>query len=182
VTEKDAFLDAWQRRFGRIPPIAYVLKWKLPERWVRVHSLPKSERYAKTEADWGILVDRHFKVLQAVIDKSSDYFVVTNSFERSKPNPVLTNIVHLGSFSDGDEDNREYPIDAYLCTPPKSAAEMAEIFKLAADDELRFFFMQDGKIFAPYDGGIDIILETLTAANALKSKFGEWLSKEPSGL
>ncbi len=125
---------------------------------------------------------RHFKVLRAVIETSSDYFVVTNSFERSKPNPVLTNIVHLGSFSDGDEDNREYPIDAYLCSSPKNAAEMAEIFKLAADDELRFFFMQDGKIFAPYDGGIDMILETPTAANALKTQFRDWLSEEPSGL
>lgn len=182
MTDKEAFLDEWQRRFAGVAPIAYVLKWRLADRWARVHSLPKSERYTKTEADWDILVDRHFKVLRAVIDMANDYFVVTNSFERWAPNPTLRNMVHLGSFSDGDEDNREYPIDAYLCAPPKSDAEMVKIFKLAADDKQRFFFVQDGKIFAPYDGGIDIILETPTAATALKSQFRDWLSKEPSGL
>jgi hypothetical protein len=127
-------------------------------------------------------MERHFAILQAVIDTSNDYSVVANSIDSRWRKQVMGNLVHLGSFSDEDEDNKDYPVDAFLCTPPKDSSAITKIFKLIANDKLRLFFVQGDRIFAPYDGGIDIILGTFLAATLLKSRFPDWLSKEPFGL
>jgi hypothetical protein len=41
----------------------------------------------------------------------------------------------------------------------------------------------DGKwLLHPYDGGMDVILESSTARDKLKGRFGQWLSWRPDGM
>ena len=37
-------------------------------------------------------------------------------------------------------------------------------------------------LYHPYDGGVDVIAETIAARAALRNRFRDWLSHHPRGL
>jgi hypothetical protein len=39
-----------------------------------------------------------------------------------------------------------------------------------------------GRVYAPYDGGADLFVETEAERDALRTKYSGWLSTHPSGL
>lgn len=66
--EVEALSEAWLSRWGG-SPIAHELRGRHTDRWVRFHSLPESKRYAQTEEEYGVILDRHHTVLlQGVTD------------------------------------------------------------------------------------------------------------------
>ncbi len=57
------------------------------------------------------------------------------------------------------------------------------LLQAIANDELRIMWMseQTGAIFAPYDGGIDVILPGAKEVHALALSHSDWLSSYPGG-
>lgn len=53
-----------------------------------------------------------------------------------------------------------------------------------AEDRLRAAWLgtSSGEVFAPYDGGVDLILANEGRRDALAGKYGDWLSGRPDGL
>lgn len=49
------FYKLWRNAFGETAPIGYQLKDIFPERWLRVHSLPESKRYADSKEEYAII-------------------------------------------------------------------------------------------------------------------------------
>lgn len=52
------FESWWTSRFVRLPPLGHKLRRELPYRWLRIHSLPGSKRYADSEADYQEILSR----------------------------------------------------------------------------------------------------------------------------
>ena len=52
-----------------------------------------------------------------------------------------------------------------------------------ADDEVRFMWMSadTGAVFAPYDGGVDLILPDTQAVSQMALKHSDWLSSYRDG-
>jgi hypothetical protein len=50
--------DAWKRHFGDLPPVGHLLLQALPLRWICIHSLPDSQRYAEEEVEYAELASR----------------------------------------------------------------------------------------------------------------------------
>src|SRR5215203_1796598 len=53
----------WDEKWPKTSPDGPVLRTEHGDRWVRFHSLPESKRYADTEAEHAIVLERHHAVL-----------------------------------------------------------------------------------------------------------------------
>src|SRR5262245_17461597 len=53
------FLGRWATWFPNAPPIGFLLREAEPDRWLRIHSLPGSRRYAVSGPDHAELLRRH---------------------------------------------------------------------------------------------------------------------------
>jgi hypothetical protein len=51
--------DVWERHFGALPPVGHLLRRAIPPRWMRIHSLPGSQRYAEGDLEYVELLSRH---------------------------------------------------------------------------------------------------------------------------
>ena len=59
------------------------------------------------------------------------------------------------------------------------------ILRRVANDEIRYVSWlnaETGEIFAPYDGGADLLLDSGERRDALATKYKNWLSIDPQGL
>src|SRR4051812_31653062 len=54
----------WTARWPEGPPVGWLLRGAVPERWVRFHSLPGSRRYAGSVAEEDEVLRRHLVVLK----------------------------------------------------------------------------------------------------------------------
>ena len=59
-----------------------------------------------------------------------------------------------------------------------------EILKAIADDEIRAILICSSRncIIAPYDGGVDIIVDTYEKRDELKKKYKKWFSERKDGM
>ena len=60
---KEDFEINWNSTFPNTLPISHTFKIKYVNRWFRIHSLPKSKRYAENEKEWIILLKRQNQII-----------------------------------------------------------------------------------------------------------------------
>jgi hypothetical protein len=80
-----------------------------------------------------------------------------------------------------DDPDIAYDIFAAKVVWRRGAFDSA--LRAIADDELRVMWMSNitGAIFAPYDGGTDLILPKVEHIRALTLAYSDWLSSFPEG-
>jgi hypothetical protein len=71
------FLSFWEQSYGGIPPFKWRLKERLPDRWLRIHTLPDSKRYAGTEAEFAEIAERQVTAAEALLDHDAPVWLVT---------------------------------------------------------------------------------------------------------
>ena len=82
----------WAKSWGGCRPVSYELRGCLHDRWVRFHSLPRSKRYASSEAEYAEVTHRHLTVLAELVpsgsaDRAGGLVVVTASWS-GDPRPA----------------------------------------------------------------------------------------------
>lgn len=179
MISKPDFLLRWQTSYRETPPINYLFKQRLPGRWARIHSLPAAKRYAETPAEWETLLSRQYTVIDDLTAGQKQALMVINSYTASRPMPGKTPAINLGSFS---PDPEAVPVHAHLVTASLDKRSLLPILKRIAGDQLRAFFVGETCLIAPYDGGMDLILESPAACQAFKLKYADWLSERADGL
>ena len=81
MTDRDGFFRFWHARYRETPPVNFVFKHRLPGRWVRIHSLPRSKRYPETPAEWRTLLDRQNEVICHLIPEGRLVKIVFNGLD-----------------------------------------------------------------------------------------------------
>ena len=83
-----------------------------------------------------------------------------------------------------EENEETFLYSIFIRTMNWKHKKYDELLKLIADDEIRMTFICPEKklIINPYDGGMDIIMETSQLRDKTKAKYSKWLSKHPEGL
>ena len=83
-----------------------------------------------------------------------------------------------------EEYEDETYFDIYVKTENWKNGSRDEILKAIADDEIRAMFVSPSKkcVIAPYDGGVDVIVESTEKRDILKQKYIDWLSNREDGL
>jgi hypothetical protein len=182
MTEKSAFLQLWQSRYPQTPPVSYLLKQRLTDRWARIHSLPKAKRYADTNAEWEVLLHRQVTVMSDLLGDAAQVRMVLNSYKASHPLPKMKPVTYLGEFADDADHESSARVHAHLVITGLDGKSLTPLLKLVADDRLRAFFVGGNCLIAPYDGGMDVILENVAVCREFKAKYAVWLSERADGL
>lgn len=182
----------WEQNWPGIEPIGATLRFAYPDRWVRFHSLPDSERYADTDAEREELLRRHRTVLTELRDGSSPESLVIIAHEWG-PNDlfggwtkkVLPGCWPWKSYLDADIQDDEVANVSYFWIAPTLDAPaletlLAEVAQNRADIVITNRDMS--WLYRPYDGGADVILPTVADRDHLRIKYGAWLSAHPLGL
>jgi hypothetical protein len=187
----DEFHNFWQTAFPNCPPISYLFKRELSNLWFRAHSLPESKRYAENESEMSEILRRQKVLIEDMIGTIDDCFLVCSfSNYYTKKFSSLSEFFNFDSqpiprkvFEPDDDDYFDEP--CYISFGKRKIVfdEIKEMFVLVANDELRFFIFNPNtkRIFAPYDGGVDLILETSAIRDKFKSKYKDWLSSHSDG-
>ncbi|MEV6171788.1 hypothetical protein AB0L99_26680 [Streptomyces sp. NPDC051954] len=183
----------WWRRWPKGPPVAHELRTAYTDRWVRFHSLPGSKRYAETEEEYAVVLDRYNTVLDELF-AGEDVYVVTVGWSWESDGPEVperrrevhgegTRWLTLAHDDESDPEFHSYT-HLYADRRPWQRGAIDGIFREAADDVLAGVFVSDlgvRRIHHPYDGGADVILATSEERDRLRARHTDWLSGHPSG-
>lgn len=74
------FKEYWKETYPNALPINDELKWIYRERWFRIHSLPESKRYADTEEEYTIILNRQNQLMEELIGEGIELVVAFGLF------------------------------------------------------------------------------------------------------
>ncbi|HEY9882153.1 MAG TPA: hypothetical protein V6C98_00955 [Thermosynechococcaceae cyanobacterium] len=191
----EEFKQYWQKHYPECPPIAHYLKFDCNHRWLRIHTLPQSKRYAETQEEYQEILKRHNALLTELLGKNDRYLLITVGYSKTvipvRPEKELGRLVatnrHLLSLAihklegEGDPNYRHLYINERVWIEHS----MDDLLKMVADDEIAnvmFIGVEQKCLYHPYDGGADIVLESEAARDILKKRYSAWLSNHPEGL
>jgi hypothetical protein len=191
------FRRFWQKYFPNCPPVSYLFKRDLAERWFRFHSLPESKRYAEDETEVAELLARQNTVLLDVIG-TGECVLVSGNYSSSPSleeqcsglsNFEYQEFLKLSKqdFDSIDLEPDEEPVylTLFYATHKLTHGSLDDILLCVADEKIVNFFVvscEQQRIFAPYDGGVDVILKNEKERDEFKAKYKVWLSRHPAGL
>lgn len=146
------------------------------------------------------LLARQNNIIDDCLKDSSSIFIVSGNFfigDSEVPNYDQVSILHydftVGSrinlhatdpkyFDDG-EDNDQFFIPMFIETLWNPNLHNDLLIKIANDETRAFFISFEKKvIIAPYDGGLDLIIEDPLLKDEIKKKYNELLSKRVDQL
>jgi len=199
--KKEEFNKQWLLNYPDSPPVSHWFKWAYPDRWFRIHSLPKSKRYADNDKEWKILLERQNAIITDIFGLGTEVYLVASDADWEletlsalhNADGEMYQFVHLGQ-TDLYKLDVEYYRDTYIFDNHTFKPVFAEVIwkphlhdnllKEIANDNTCAFFVSFSKetIIAPYDGGIDFVIKDDMAKDFYKNKYKEWLSSRINGL
>lgn len=179
--------ETWVEAYGDLPPLGYALREALPNRWSRFHALPESKRYADTPAETSSLLERANTLAEECLKDSSEVWLIRESgtHYRNVPDPSdKLDWRYLLHWEVQDEPDSVLEYDFEFTRIEWKARRLDWLFKAIADDITRalFFSLSTRAVFAPYDGGFDLILPTPENVAELERAYGAWMSARPDKL
>lgn len=192
------FSNFWQQYFPKCLPVSSLFRCDLTDRWFRFHSLPESKRYAENGNEVAELLVRQNTVLLDVIGEDRECILVFGNYSSSPSledecpgasNFELQEFIKLSKqeFDPEELEADEEPIYLSLyCGKYKlKRNSLDEVLLCVAEEQIVNFFVMSyerQRIFAPYDGGVDVILKDAKEREEFKEKYKDWLSIHPKGL
>jgi hypothetical protein len=179
------FATEWRASFGDALPAGFLCRAALADRWLRVHSLSESKRYAETEADQAELLRRQNDAASYVLGEDADCLVLVTRFgERqawSFEGLPLNGKAPVHVLSVGDDDDKLQ----FFGLPVKwRKGTFNELLLAVADDRtgpVLFANVQRRRIYAPYDGGADLFFPSPETTQLAREHFQDWLSVREDG-
>ena len=180
-----AFEDWLRLHYGPTPPIGYCLRSDHDHRWLRLHSLPGSKRYAGDDAERAEVRHRARTAASHVLPADGPVWLVTHRYTNTESPPAVPPLDFEPAGSYVHDLLGDAPMLAYAAQTswPHDGFD-ALIDAIAADVATAVWFSADtGEAFAPYDGGIDLILSSHGRARSLRTAFpSHWFSPRADGL
>jgi hypothetical protein len=84
----EPFKDWWSRTVGEVPPLGWLLRDLLHERWLRIHTLPDAKRYAETEPEHDEVLRRQNSVAGEILGNREPCWLVVPTYQ-AELNQVL---------------------------------------------------------------------------------------------
>ncbi len=192
----EGFETVWRRFYPAFQPVGWMMRGDGAEHWLRFHSLPKSKRYAETGEERQILLTRQNRIAREVLGEGKPCWLAQSwwnaaahsdaAAENVSPPPIAlafgATFVHHFTVNDG-EDDHVWTVQAAR-SHWRSHAFDPLLLEIAESSAPRALWLNEdnGAVFAPYDGGVDLFLPDRSAVNHLRSLFADWLSPHPLGL
>lgn len=199
MTAVTEFRSHWSRYYPSREPVGYELLTASGQHWVRFHSLPGSKRCPDTEAEWRVLLVRQNELAAEVLGEDQECWLVQNHWE-TMPS------VREADFDAGYDPFRvttDYDLKPAIVTVRNEGTEFEcrweahvglttwsdgcfdPLLRQIADDKAAptlWYSADNGSVFAPYSGGVDLFLTDKSRVRELKAQHPDWLSTHPLGL
>ncbi|UQU62303.1 hypothetical protein COUCH_25105 [Couchioplanes caeruleus] len=183
--------DAWEARWPHLEPIGSRLRQDT-DGWVRFHSLPGSKRYAEVPSEYTTILHRHNIVLHELGAQSCDLLVITSQLAFTptpeRRDPALSDLLPDAEcwlvLSWPHLDPTLAYAHAYVSRIRWQPGRLDELLRKVADDEIDDVIITPSDLawlYAPYDGGADVILSSPELRDDLRDRHRDWLSRHPSG-
>lgn len=179
----EEFEAVWRQRWPlELLAVPYELKNQFGDRWVRFHCLPESKRYAQSESEVAVILDRYNTVLDELFSDGDVYIVQVKysaDHDGDGLQPAWRTVVRevdpkygntYAHLFLGRNEWRRGLIDEAL----RRVADFQDAGGVVTDLEARW-------LFHPYDGGMDVIAPTAADRDALRVRHRGWLSQHPQG-
>lgn len=192
--QNEELTNLWNVSFSDFLPIAYELKNKFNERWLRIHALPGSKRYPENEDEYDEIFRRHNLILADLFGADHSFLLITMGYGFNKDSiSEEMKLKDLGlqknfwmSIDVSHEDDKEsYYLNLFYDELKWRNNLLNNVFRLVADEKIReimLFSIERNIVYHPYDGGADIIFENSILRDKYKEKYKDWLSNHPKGL
>lgn len=177
-------IDWFLENYPDCPPLGYMLRERFSSRWFRIHSLPESKRYPDNSAEEDIIVSRHNQVATDLLGQQSDCQLVVArrmNGDPDSPLPAGYEFSSVGRYDDGEPE----PWVVWATNVAWSARAYDDLILAVANEQtygVLFISPHGGGIYAPYDGGADLLHIDPTRLADIKRKYHDWASKRPDGL
>ncbi len=176
---KEEFQQFWAENYPETLPINYLFKHNLKSRWLRIHSLPESKRYAQTKEESEALLNRQNSIIDDLILQNAKINVVVNFIEIDSFLFQMFNFTNIGVFVDKDG---EAVFQSFNFETTWETNGLNPMLLEIADDNLRAFIIGEDCLIAAYDGGMDLIFKDEPTKYFYKRKYKNWLSAREDGL
>lgn len=180
--------------FGDLPPVGHVLRSAISDRWLPVHSLPHSKRYAETKVEYDELLRRHNELAVEVLGadelavlflhawgNAADFGSTFSEFGWAAQLELTRTAPTVYPGPGMDEPNLLVAGFSIRWSPRAWDCLLRDI----ADDRLPSVVLVSpvtGEAYTPYDGGADLFLSTSERVATLATRWASWLSTRPDGL
>ena len=203
VTQK-CFQKFWESNYGHIPPLGHILREEFFEdRWFRIHSLPNSKRYADNDDEMQIVLSRQNTIFNDLIGSGQGYlllfYTISKTPESVRFNQIsditLLDNIRLDIALPENYDEECYFVSGFVNKKWEAASIDAYLEKIANDEmvvgfnacecdlyRILIIDINRNRIIAPYDGGVDMFLNTRDERDFFKSKYRMWLPAHELGL
>jgi hypothetical protein len=173
------FISHWNAVYPETLPISHLFKWRLPDRWMRIHSLQASKRYPDNTAEWTTLLARQNALIDHLTVQASPITLVINAIREDSPLFHEFALENIGVFIDRDAETTFQSFSAEVIW---QSGCLNRVLGMIAMEEVRGFIIGPDCLIAPYDGGVDVILKDSATRELCKEHFKAWLSKREDGL
>jgi hypothetical protein len=192
-----AFHDYWTQTYPDCSPVGFRLRTACQSRWLRIHSLPASKRYAETESEYQEILRRQNVVLTDSLGDTQPFVLVSTGYSEAPAGaevwPAVAALYPTSRHFLTIRINYNYVIDDsanwhwyfFMYEAVWTPGLFDTILRQVADDEagnILFVSVLRHSVFAPYDGGADIILPSTSERDAMRHRYAGWLPASPSGL
>jgi len=165
----------------------------LQSRWLRIHSLPDSKRYAENESEFSELVRRHNLVATEILGSNEvvmvahawgdidDFRSVFATLDWARRSYLVNAEPTVVQNLDDPEERTVLACSRLSWTP----GSWDDLLRDVADDvvpSLLFYNSRSGEAYAPYDGGADVFVRNSDRVAELRTRWQDWMSTRPDGL
>lgn len=165
----------------------------MEDRWVRFHSLPGSKRYAEDDSEYATILHRHNALLDELSGPAADLQVITLEVASSpvprRRTPMLQDLLPEAEcwsvLSWPDLDPELAFAHAYVSRVAWQPRRLDQLLRTVADDQIAHVIITPPDLawlYAPYDGGADVLLANAALRDDLRDRHRQWLSSHPGGL
>lgn len=178
-------LDRWSTSFPGCEPVAHELQAAFAHRWVRFHSLPGSKRYPDSETEYELVLDRHNAVITALTPAGAPLVVLTTVFsDVSAPSePPRDDWPASTWWRAVQVDDAFWHV--YAAQTRWEPHRFDTLLRRVADDSTgNVMICPPGCdwLIHPYDGGMDVFLDSAKSRDGLRERFRDWLSPRADGF
>lgn len=183
--------DEWARVFGNCAPAGFLCRVAMSDRWLRIHSLPESKRYASRDSDYAVILGRHNEVADELLGEGEPIVIFRGQFITTRSSVLPSDLPGVGVDTFRvDALTTEVPgmerLIGFVAAETRwKAGEFDTLIRARSDDVVGpLLFANLGKrtAYAPYDGGADLFFATAAERDAARIRWGDWLSKHPDGV
>lgn len=171
-------IGEWNGFFPSTPPIGWCLRTEHSDIWLRIYSLPEGKRYPESQAEMESILCRHDIVAKSVL--GVDQRLLVFWYWKSDV-PGLGGIKILDYIED-----EETTFDIFGTEVNGwNLEEFSPLLMEVANDEISsvvFYNPVSGNVYAPYDGGADLLIQSDVARSLFSDKYAAWVSPGASGL